>query len=245
MADEYKPEIAVASIDILGLKNMLGMNDRSLSAMNAIGVLVRNAYENRMYEDLNDRSKFTLSHDVSMHFGDSVYLIGDPSKNIQEQVVFLASRCAALVTFGLANRGQNFLARVGVAVGDLRTRVVQTTPGPVVLRIGSAMSNAHAVEDKQDWIGGAIDVDFELPEEGSHYFRYAVPMKSGSNRSPGYAINWLWETEGESIADRLDQVSSSVGSSDDVESKIRNSKALIEYAKARNYYRSKMKWNDR
>jgi len=198
--DTFHEEIAVASIDLLGVSSLLKEDSNATIAMNACEGLVgqvvvgQHAYEHRVGDSLHIEL-----FDRGMYFGDSIYLFADPTDPLDQQVEKLLPLVATVIWVGLFSQirqeKKRFLARAGIAVGNLRIRTIPATPTGNVFPMGTAMSNAHQIESSQAWIGGALHSD--LPSHHARPYRlpYEVSMshiwqEEHTNQNLD-AINWL------------------------------------------------------
>ena len=191
-ADSYIPEVAVASIDILGVKNLIEHGDESLAALNTVARFVRNATSSGIYDDpeLSTKTGDTFADDV--YLGDSVYLFADPRVALPKQISGLVIRVATLIATGLYGE-KTFLVRAGIAVGDLRRRHIQNERIDREILIGSAMARAHQLETAQRWIGGAVARGAPVdPEAQGWTHPFAVPTKGGADDVANpVAVNWI------------------------------------------------------
>lgn len=199
--DRYFPKVAVAALDILGVKTLLLRNDGCQAALHSLSIFLGNASSRGIYEDSSLRVRTSVMYKDSMYLGDSVYLFADPSIGLEQQVQFLSLRVSSLIAQGIRYPSK-FLLRAAIAVGDLRERTVKGDSAPCVVKIGTAMMRAHALQEAQDWIGGAIAADVPLNDEVRKWTcDYSVPVKdSVLGQSTLIAINWFAEN------DRKDQI---------------------------------------
>lgn len=189
-SDQYYPRIAVAALDILGFSKLVEKGDESLVAMDTIAKFVRNASSSRLYSDPilggNDDYMFR----ASVYFGDSVYLFGDPMRELDDQVAGLCMRVATLLFAGLLE--PRLLVRGAIAVGDLRIRSVQGDGESHKIRIGTSMTRAHKLENAQEWIGAAVDRRAPRNDIANGWTAcYEVPLKPNSKMRSPVALNWI------------------------------------------------------
>jgi len=208
--EKYMPKIVLASIDLLGTKsffNLLGpqSKDSTYLAMESLTSFVRNAYENRAFGGIGLGSDFLQLHDVTLHFGDSVYLIPNESLSLDQQATRLIASCARLIALGFVlgpvGQQQKYLARAGISIGDLLERKIQVDTGTddnrtqttqQTIRIGSATVKSHLLENDQNWFGGAVSNDVPIADQESNLLRYDVPLKpKAKSDGSSKAINWL------------------------------------------------------
>jgi hypothetical protein len=198
--DTFHDRIAVAAIDLLGVGDLLEADSDAIRAMDAcehlIGQIVigQHAYET---EELSAAHIDLFKN--GMYFGDSIYLFADPSDPLDQQVEKLLPLTAMVIWIGLLSyirqEKKRFLARAGIAVGNLRVRAISATSAGLVFPIGTSMSRAHIIESNQDWIGGALLS--ELPSHHARPYRvpYKVPISCAWRQEHGKgeldAINWL------------------------------------------------------
>jgi hypothetical protein len=198
--DTFHDRIAVAAIDLLGVGDLLETDSDAIRAMDAcehlIGQVVigQHAYET---EELS-ASHIDLFKN-RMYFGDSIYLFADPSDPLDQQVEKLLALAATVIWIGLLSyirqEKKRFLARAGIAVGNLRVRAISATSAGLVFPIGTSMSRAHIIESNQDWIGGALPS--VLPSHHGRPYRvpYKVPMRCTRRKERANqeleAINWI------------------------------------------------------
>jgi hypothetical protein len=71
----------------------------------------------------------------------------------------MAGKVCSLIGLGLLHSSVPFLVRAGIAAGHLHERVAKGDGTLNVIRIGTAMVKAHALESSQRWIGGAVTRD--------------------------------------------------------------------------------------
>ena len=228
--DIYVPEVAVASIDVLGMGGLLEADDESRSAMNALALLLRNASGRSMYTNPSTGEGRVDLYEQRTYFGDSVYLFGSRERTLEEQVQHLAIRASSLFVVGLTKAEPPFMLRVGISIGDLRIRKVETEQGIQEIRIGTAMAKAHRLENSQMWIGGAVDPYIELPRNNLFVVEYDVPVQDKSATRPRLALNWLWRDADEAgVIEKLSMASSDTARGPSDDRKLRNSIDFIRF----------------
>lgn len=239
--DIYIPKIVVASVDILGIRNLLKKEDASLSAMNTLAAFRRNAAGHLMFADSDLTQVEAELYRFDEYLGDSIYLFPDPQVDIPTQAYFLAIRCASLIAAGIMIDANNFLVRAGIASGNLRRRVIQTEFGTRAVFIGSAMAKAHAIEQAQRWIGGAIEADLPSKEPSPYRMSYDVPTKPfwSTPKEQLDALNWVHffadQFDLSKLKERLEEISCKIGGSEDQEhEKIDNTFAFIDQVVEKN-----------
>lgn len=183
---KHIPLIAVASVDLLGLKNLLSKNDNSKSAMTAIKQLRVNSCVDKAFIEKNLQSDHLKLFDHEMYFSDSLYFFADPAEAIGIQIDNLAVKCASLIAIGLFYYPNGFLVRAGIAVGDLRIEKVKTQKDEQEIRIGTSMAKAYTLQESQNWIGGAVENGYPGDKKDRNRFSYSVPLKN----SYFYKCNW-------------------------------------------------------
>lgn len=191
--DTYAPTVAVAALDLLGVKTLVSKDDSCLAAMNVLSKFVKNAASRWAYADEKSGKKHEKMYELDLYFGDSLYLFADSSRDIETQVQWLAIRVSTLVALGLWWTPR-FLVRAGIAAGDLRKRVAKGDGGAHEIRIGTSMTRAHELQDAQEWIGGAIDPAAPFASETAKWtVEYPVPLKSSSTFvGSAVPLNWIW-----------------------------------------------------
>jgi hypothetical protein len=135
-------------------------------------------------------------YEISHYFGDSVYFFPNPVQPIKEQIGLLSTKCAALIATGFH---VGFLVRVGIAVGDLRIKQITLPEGEKrEIKIGSSMAKAHALQDLQDWVGGAVLSEFPATLPEINRLKYEIPLKDKGYSSPTTleALNWVYILSG-------------------------------------------------
>lgn len=189
--ENYFPSVAVAAVDILGMKNMLKSEDECISASLMLAKFVEEASINEYYRDESLNKSLGKLYEDAIYFADSVYLFANPKTDIHKQIDLLIKTCSSLITKGLNN---GYLLRIGIATGDLRLSKVRLFDDrEVILRVGNSMVKAHILQESQEWIGGAVD--FRFPVNSKSYFRidYNVPIKKKSEYfgKKLVALNWV------------------------------------------------------
>ena len=184
--DHYYANIAVAAVDICGMKVLVNKGDYCVSAMKALENLVMNASTSMAYAELPNKPPALKMYEIGHYFGDSVYFFPDPVQPIKEQIDLLSTKCAALIATGFH---VGFLVRVGIAVGDLRIKQITLPEGEKrEIKIGSSMAKAHTLQDLQDWVGGAVLSEFPAALPEINRLKYEVPLKDS-----GYSFPLLWK----------------------------------------------------
>lgn len=249
----YHEEVVVATIDILGMKEILESNDKLNHATKIIGQINASMNMNRFYMNPKDGKKYPNWYE--QQFGDSIYLIGDPKLPVEKQtrgIVFGVAHLIAFGIFGYEIIGRNFLLRCGIARGNLRTAQWKINDSQGEIFIGNSMSRANNLEKNQDWIGGAAYGNIDCREIRDFYLvRYDnIPLKEKYKEElvpkdvPKYAIDWVrvakeraddlkLETEINItyICNKIDEIAQSIGNMDkeEVHEKIDNTKKFVEY----------------
>jgi hypothetical protein len=194
--DHYVPTIAAAAVDILGVQRLASKLDGSLAAINVLSKFVRNASPWLLSSPSTElASRHTKMYDVEVYFGDSLYLFADQSIILEEQILNLTIRVATLVAVGLLVGAPRFLVRGGIAIGDLRKRLITRDGVDREIRIGTSMTRAHQLQECQDWIGGAIDGTAPRNSETSRWtFGYPAPLKKSCDLDAvPVPLNWIWK----------------------------------------------------
>ncbi|NIM10650.1 MAG: hypothetical protein GTO45_01555 [Candidatus Aminicenantes bacterium] len=187
--DQYNERIVVASIDLLGIRNILKRPSGSKDAITQLEYFWKNAALKPLYNNESCKSYDIMLYKHGWYFGDTIYLFGSQNDSIADQVWKLVVKCASIIAVGFY-RNNKFLARAGISVGDLRVKSISTPNGRHELRIGTSMANAQKLESIQDWVGGALDSD--IPDIESEYIiDYPVPLKPSTKAVYPIAINWV------------------------------------------------------
>jgi class 3 adenylate cyclase len=233
--EEYIPSVAVAALDVLGVKKLVAKADECRLALRVLSRFVRNATESRMYAVPTAKGAFESTHAVDAYLGDAVYLFGDPALDIRTQVLRLAVRVATLIWFGLQG-DERFLLRAGIAVGDVRRRVLSTGRGSLDVRIGTAMVAAHELEASQCWVGGAIDQSAPIDDEIGHWaIDCSVPRHTGATNAR--ALNWITKGQDRSGLERaLRDAVSTIGLSADSQRKLENTLSFVDHVYRRGLF---------
>jgi len=241
---EYYPLVAVAAVDMCGMKKLLDEEDNCSSAWKALTWLIRNASVNEFYSDKSLKNKAGTMYELGTYFGDSVYIFADTSLDIGIQVDRLAVKCASLIGVGF---DFGFLVRAGIAVGDLRRKVISLYGDKQQeVRIGRGMAKAHMLQECQDWIGGAVESEFPPAPEQINRIEYDVPIKEKTDFSNSKleAVNWVYilaSRHGNKKDEVLDVVSKSILKlngleSEKIRSKLENTIGFIEYVFSQSKY---------
>ncbi len=191
----YRQEVAVAAVDLLGMKALLEKDDKATSAMTALVGLRRNSATRDYYHAKDFKSSAGTLYQLEEHLGDSVYFFADTNLDIGTQVNRLVMKCAALIATGLLHYPRGFLVRAGIAVGDLRKKLVQPPQGaPHEIRIGTGMARAHMLQKCQEWLGGAVEVKIAPAPKEINRIKYEVPIKDNTNfqQCELEAVNWVY-----------------------------------------------------
>lgn len=194
---EYYPCVSVAAVDILAMKTLLNKPDKCESAMKALELLVKNASVNDFYPDEHFKVKAGSMYEFGDYFADSVYFFGDTKQDMSNQVDLLCVKCASLIAGGIAF---GFLIRAGIAVGDLRIKKIQLSNGNYhEIRIGTSMARAHILQESQEWIGGAVESEFQHMPNDINRVPYDVPINKEKATKSGIilssqleAVNWVY-----------------------------------------------------
>ncbi|MBI3895598.1 MAG: YqgE/AlgH family protein [Acidobacteria bacterium] len=224
----YVPIVAVAAIDILGVKQLLLKPDCSLSAMKVLSKFVLNASSPEIFKDSNVSEKVDQMFEKDLYFGDSVYLFAASSLDPEIQIQWLVIRVATLIALGLWKEPR-FLVRAGIAIGDLRKRVVKGGGSPHEIRIGSSMLKAHQLQECQNWVGAVVDAAVpQTPEVANWTFDYSVPVKPGCDGLP-LPLNWIWENslDGE-VESELVLASNEISLNQDAQTKLDNTSKFVQ-----------------
>ncbi len=230
--DTYYPAIAVAALDLLGVRALVSRSDCALTAMDVLSRFVRNASTRGVYntETLHDRHDFMF--DVDVFFGDSLYLFADPSRDIETQVHGLLLRVSTLIGIGLWT-SPRFLVRGAIAVGDLRKRLAQGDSVSHEIRIGTSMINAHQLQEGQDWIGAAVHPDTPLNAEARKWTTTnEVPLKPGFRlEGTPVAVNWVWSKgTPEEVESHLERAVRETGAAGGEACKLENTREFVKLA---------------
>lgn len=229
--DTYLPDVAVAAVDILGVKKLVGKADKNILAMAALSLFVRNACSSGYYTRPDFSAKAGDLYQDDVYFGDCVYLFGDTGMPVSKQVNLLAAKLTALIFLGLISEPR-ILVRAAIATGDLRTKMVSTVRGIRDVRIGTAMVRAYLLEANQCWIGGAIDYRAPLSEDcRKRVVEYPIPLKSGSDLGHPVALNWMGgigkRPDRDEVEANLRRAVAEVGTGDDEETKLTNTLEFV------------------
>lgn len=232
----YYPEVIVAAVDIIGMKNLLKRRDKLDSATKIIGQICGNI-------DKNKNEKWHWRQ-----FGDSAYLLGKPGSPPEEQVRRISlgvSHLTALGIFGENLIGYNFLLRSGIAKGDLSSAKWNGTEEPFF--IGNSMRYAFELERSQKWFGGCIKNDIDCSKISDAYIIEYDKIPINNKEYKGYAINWLkaakqnikelkinMDLNPENICKQIEKISEEIGYSDkkeegEIKTKINNTKKFVRH----------------
>lgn len=231
----YFPEVIVAAVDIIGMKNLLKKDDKLDNVTKIIGQICGNI-------DNNPQLKIHWRQ-----FGDSAYLIGNPGESSEIQLIKIALSVASLTTLGIFGEkllGRNFLLRSGISKGDLSSAKWDESKEPFF--IGNSMANAFELERSQNWFGACIDVDIDCSNIKSAYIINYDKIPLNDKEYEGYAINWLEMAKQNKkalkikidlnevdICNQIEKISKEIGYSDGEEEKskikIENTKNFIKH----------------
>lgn len=140
-------------------------------------------------------------------------------------------RVATLIAVGLFG-DTGFLVRAAIAIGDLRTKLVQTERGLREIRIGTSMVRAHRLEASQGWVGAAIAPDAPLDSETlSWTVSYAVPLhKSIADLATDRAVNWIAKGQlPHHASEAVRRVATQIGIDSGAQDKIDRTMEFIEF----------------
>jgi len=190
----------VAFLDILGFRKLVdstSTEELGSRFSNVIGLVLRQL--NQPLAGLQGGPTLFPQHPpgdpwcISYAFSDSIILISndDSEDSAFELLVYALRVTQLLIASKLPVRG-------AISYGDMY--VDQTT----ALFLGKALTQAYALEQKQNWIGVAIDdsvpeqfpalLEGHAPLPGLRkclFPRYRVPMKAGPIRD-FHTLNWRW-----------------------------------------------------
>ena len=241
---DYNKDIIAASIDILGLGNVLKYNG-SKKAFNLLNKLFLNTIDPYVYSAPLFLGKKIRVFKDSVRFGDSVYIFGEPKNSIQNQVEHLIFRAVSLLALGIYKH--NFFLRCGIAGGDLLTgplALPKDVPQHLIelsenIFIGTSISHANQLEKNQNWIGGAISKDIDCSHCMKYLVEYDIPLKNKKGQTARYAINWIkFEKEHETYFgsinktnNKIDLIAKSIGNTNNrnVKEKIENTKKFVRH----------------
>lgn len=191
----YINEIAVASVDVLGISRILGQNNGTQTAAHILNNIWINS-GNAMYSSPSQSSSSQQIYWKSIKFGDSIYFFGNPNDPIDIQLQNLIVRTGTLIGLGIYNF--NYFLRSGIAIGDLEIIQVNIPmhQGNLIdyIYIGSSMDRAHRLEGCQNWIGGAVIGNIDCSSFMTYLTAYNIPIKRWKyprQYKPTNAINWL------------------------------------------------------
>ena len=238
--EQYHSMVAVAAIDALGIKALLDRDDEASSAMHTLSILVKNAASRDFYDLPSFDGTATPMFQFDNYFGDSIYLFSNPEIPLSSQVQRLAAKCASLLSVGLFIPSK-FLARAAIGTGNLRIFRVDTAIGIREIRIGTAMSKAHQLQEAQEWFGGSIIADVLYPSDDINAFEYEVPLKNCLHLERVLAINWVGVMinngyTSSQVEQLLRDAFNAIGSIGNREStKLQNALEFIRYVAAREH----------
>jgi hypothetical protein len=150
---------------------------------------------------------------------------------MRQQLLKLLARVSTLVWLGLLE-DVRFLARAGIASGDLRIKTLVAPGGAREIRIGSAMVRAFELERTQAWVGGAIGSSLRCDDETLRWtVNYPVPFAEGYRSSDRpLALNWLCSGKPlHQLARELRETSAEIGPSDGADEKLVNTLRFVEH----------------
>lgn len=190
---------AVAFIDVLGFKQMIGdlsaaelgeKYKRAIrNALEKFSVNVGSSKEPAFFPDMKGNDEYCISY----VFSDSIILTSfdDLEENCLKLLIFTYRLSRTMIA-------QGFLVRGGVSYGDMFIHLEDS------VFVGKALTQAYELEMNQEWAGIAIHDNvieafpniFDGARKFSEYLRclfvkYPVPMKRGAVREL-YTINWRW-----------------------------------------------------
>jgi|ERR1019366_2296293 hypothetical protein len=191
----------VAFLDILGFRQMvesLSTEQLGSTFTSVVGQILPSMNRSRNHEFPKELTFFPQhspgkSWCLNHTFSDSIILIShDNSENSSLALLLYALRTMqTLIAFRLPVRG-------AVTYGEMYVDTANA------LFLGKALTQAYELEQRQNWIGVAIDESVpgafpalllsEIPLPGlrsSLFPKYDVPMKSGPIRSM-HTLNWRW-----------------------------------------------------
>lgn len=236
--DDFYERTVVAAVDLLGMQDLLGRDETASAAMDAIDLLVRDTTDNDMI--LTPAHSFSSSQKFvyRAYFADSAYLFADPTMMMEKQTENLLLKCGSLIAHGLrqwvAGENKQFLARVGIASGNVRWRRLQWLGENILIPIGTAMSRSYKLATSQQWIGGAIERDLIANHDR---YRLAYDVPTSRDHGPLDAINWvqlLADNDGlEDVASQLENAINARQPDDESSrKKYANTCAFVEHAAA-------------
>jgi hypothetical protein len=192
VVDDFHANAVVAAVDLLGMGRLLAQDDQALAAMDAIDLLVCNTTSQDVYQNPKLQSEFKPMYVYRAYFGDSAYLFADPTRSVAEQTTNLLVKCASLISQGLEHwitgDSHQFLARVGIAFGNVRWRRIGWLGENILIPMGTAMERAYRLSRRQDWIGGAVDRQLKSIND-RYRLEYDVPTHDADGEVD--AINWV------------------------------------------------------
>ena len=208
--------------------------------MNALELLIINASTSDYFQDYAFKVKAGTTYKSVYYFSDSVYFFADTNLDIGTQVDLLSVKCASLIAAGFS---LGFLVRAGIAVGDLRSRIVSLYNGDKSLvSIGRSMAKAHILQESQEWIGGAVESEFPKGAKEINRVNYDVPIKDKKKFTDTKleAINWVYilasGINGVRITkdEVIDKVQNSIlklngSESETIKAKLENTMRFVEY----------------
>lgn len=193
--DVFYPAIVASSFDALGLSTLLSSEEDALGAVNTCEGLIGQILDaRRAYEEPDRNSDFIGMFEHSMYFGDSVYVLSDPSLSLHVQVVRLTALAAGILWCGIystvSGRRKAFAPRIGIAQGNLRIRTISAGGQAHELQMGTSMATAYEIERNQRWVGGALAAELRQKDD-PYCVEYGIPMKTKYDGPQLCAINWL------------------------------------------------------
>jgi hypothetical protein len=190
---------AVAFIDILGFKQMIG-NQSAAELGEKYKKAIRNALEKysinadfskepAIFPGMSGKDEYCITY----VFSDSIILASydDDETNCLKLLVFNYRLMRTMIA-------QGFLIRGGVSYGDMFVDLEDS------VFVGKALTEAYELEMNQEWVGITIHENlvsaFPGIFNGSHeyagylnclFVKYPTPMKRGEVKEL-YTINWRW-----------------------------------------------------
>lgn len=243
---EYNPLVAVASVDICGMKKLTNRRDKCVSASKVLELFVKNASTNTAFDNSLLKEPGIVLYDVETYFADSVYLFADTQQAIGTQVNRLAVKCASLIATGFK---VGFLSCASVCVGDIRKKEVVLYGGvKQEIRIGRSMARAHILQESQDWVGGAVESNSSFIDVNQ--IDYKVPLKKNSEDfyvTKLKAINWvyilanIYNFDMNKVKDLVKKRMTEInGESVRIERKLKNTLNFVDYVFSQDKYNSQL-----
>jgi len=193
--ETYYSNVLVASFDALGLRDLVLADDDAQAAMRACDNLVGQVLTaQRAHEKPDGKSDYIEMFDSGVHFGDSIYVWGNISQALGDQIKRMTGLAAAILFRGVwltvSDKKDAYAPRVGIAAGNLRIRELRVNGKGCDLHIGSSMVRANAIESNQNWVGGALPTELCLQDD-PYCMEYMVPTKVDYQGPALGAVNWV------------------------------------------------------